>query len=71
MTNTSGDLWSANVPGPGIDSSYVKFFIRAIDNSGNETFFPDAMATGSNYIVYDDGINSIARIQKNENGFDS
>ncbi len=71
MTNTSGDLWSANVPGPGIDSSYVKFFIRAIDNSGNETFFPDAMATGSNYIVYDDGINSIARIQKNENGFGS
>ncbi len=71
MTNTTGDTWSGNVPGPGVDASYVKFYIRAVDNSGNITFSPDDMATGSNYIVYDDGINSIARIQKNENGFAS
>ncbi len=71
MTNTSGDIWSATVPGPGIDSSYVKFYIRAVDNDANVTNFPDDMATNSNYIVYDDGINSIARIQKNEDGFNS
>lgn len=71
MTNTSGDLWSATVPGPGIDSSYVKYYFRAVDNSSNVTEFPDALATGSNYIVYDDGINTIARIQKNETGFAS
>ncbi len=71
MTNTGADTWEADVPGPGTDSTYVKFYIRAVDNGGNETLSPDAMATGSNYIVYDDGINSILRIQKNEEGFGS
>lgn len=71
MTAGSGDSWSASVPGPGVDSTYVKYYISAIDNSGNVTESPDAMATGSFYICYDDGINSIIRIQKNEDGFAS
>ncbi len=71
MTNTSADLWSAVVPGPGTDSTYVKYYFRAVDNTGNVTIFPDEFATNSFYIVYNDGINSIARVQKNENGFGS
>lgn len=71
MTNTSGDRWEADIPGPGVDSTWVKYYFRAVDNAANETIFPDAMATGSNYICYDDGINSIIRIQKNEDGFSS
>jgi hypothetical protein len=71
MTNTSADRWEANIPGPGVDSTWVKYYFRAVDNAGNETLFPDAMATGSNYICYDDGINSILRIQKNEESFGS
>jgi len=71
MTNSGADTWTATVPGPGVDSTVVKYYFRAVDNGGNITFSPDDEATGSNYIVYDDGINSIARIQKNEVGFGS
>jgi hypothetical protein len=71
MTNSGADVWTATVPGPGIDSTIVKYYFRAVDNGGNITFSPDDEATNSNYIVYDDGINSIARIQKNELGFGS
>jgi hypothetical protein len=71
MTSGGGDLWTASIPGPGVDEEVVNYWIRAEDNAGNVSNSPDTLATGSFYIVYDDGINSIIRIQKNEEGFSS
>lgn len=62
MTNTIGDTWEAEIPGPGIDSFYVNFYLEGIDNDGNMITNPSP-ASPISYIVYDDGINSIVQIQ--------
>lgn len=62
MTNAGGDTWQGNIPGPGVDSSYVNYYITATDNDGNSISYPSP-ASPNIYIVYDDGINSIVQIQ--------
>jgi hypothetical protein len=62
MTNTGGDTWMGEIPGPGTDSTYVNYYINAIDDLGNAVSFP-APASPYIYIVYDDGITSIVQIQ--------
>lgn len=59
---SAGDTYSAAIPGPGIDSTYVNFYIQAVDDEGNSIATP-AASSPNIYIVYDDGINSIARLQ--------
>lgn len=62
MSNVGGSTWSADIPGPGIDSTYVNYYIEAFDNDGNNISNPTAAAPNT-YIVYDGGINSIVQIQ--------
>jgi hypothetical protein len=61
MSN-AGDIWSGAIPGPGIDSFYVNFYITAFDDDGNSISNPTP-ASPLTYIVYADGINSIVQIQ--------
>lgn len=63
MSNTGGDSWAGAIPGPGIDSTYVNYYITAFDDDGNSISNPTAAAPNT-YIVYADGINSIVQIQK-------
>ena len=67
MSSSGGDTWTGTIPATGPDSTYVNFWIRATDDQGLVTDAPDSLATGSFYIVYDDGINSIVRIQNTPN----
>ncbi len=62
MTNTAGDTWQGGIPGPGVDSTYVNYYIEAFDNAGNSITTPSPAAPLT-YIVYADGINSIVQIQ--------
>ncbi|HNE44776.1 MAG TPA: hypothetical protein PLM27_01285, partial [Chitinophagales bacterium] len=62
MSNTGGDSWAGAIPGPGIDSTYVNYYITAFDDDGNSISNPTAAAPNT-YIVYADGINSIVQIQ--------
>ena len=62
MTNIGGSTWEAEIPGPGIDSFYVNFYLEAIDDEGNAIQNP-VPSSPISYIVYDGGINSIVQIQ--------
>lgn len=62
MSNVGGAIWSADIPGPGIDSTYVNYYIEAFDDDGNNISNPTA-ASPNTYVVYDGGINSIVQIQ--------
>lgn len=62
MTNTGGDIWEASIPGPGIDSFYVNYYLEAFDDEGNSINTPSPLSPYT-YIVYADGINSIVQIQ--------
>ena len=65
MTHGSGNTWSAGIPAMGPDSTYVNYWIRAIDNQGNHTNFPDSLATHSFYLILNSGVNSIHDVQYN------
>jgi len=62
MADLAGDTFQGNIPAPGIDSTYVNFYISATDNDGNTINYPSPTSPII-YIVYDDGINSIVQIQ--------
>ncbi|MBK7569408.1 MAG: T9SS type A sorting domain-containing protein [Bacteroidetes bacterium] len=62
MSDLAGDTWQGNIPGPGVDSTYVNFYISATDNDGNTINYPSP-SSPIIYIVYDDGITSIVQIQ--------
>lgn len=62
MTNTGGDTWEGDIPGPGTDSTYVNYYITATDDFGNVINYPSPSAPYI-YIVYEDGIHSIVQIQ--------
>lgn len=60
----SGSVWSASIPAQ-TNGSKVNFYVKAVDNAGNVTNFPDSLATNSYYIVRDAGVNAISYIQGN------
>lgn len=63
----SGTTWSGTIPAVITDSSYVNYWIKAFDDEGNHSNFPDSLATNSFYWVINSGINSIKDIQFNPN----
>jgi hypothetical protein len=62
MTSAGGNDFKATIP-PAANGEYVKYWIKAVDDSGLVTKYPDSLATGSLYKVMDNGINSISDIQ--------
>jgi hypothetical protein len=64
----SGTTWSGTIPPQGTDSSYVNYWIKATDNLGYYTNYPDSLATNSFYWVKNDGINSVKDVQYNPTG---
>ncbi|MCS6990981.1 MAG: hypothetical protein NZL95_03885 [Chitinophagales bacterium] len=68
MLQLAGNTWSGTIPPQGPDSVYVNYWIKAVDNSGNVTYYPDSLATNSFYWVKNDGINSLKDIQYNPTG---
>lgn len=67
MTGSAG-IWSGNIPAISTDSSYVNYWVKAVDNAGNHSNYPDSLATNSFYWVINSGINSIKDIQWNPTG---
>lgn len=67
MTNSSGSLWTANIPAITPDSTYVNYWVKAFDNDGNFSNYPDSLATNRFYLVLNSGVNSIHDIQWNPN----
>ncbi len=65
MTNTSGTIWTATIPAIGPDSTYVKYWIKATDNQGYYTNFPDSLGTNSFYLVKNAGITSLTQLNIN------
>lgn len=75
-TNTSGnifnidtmrlsstpDVYVGKIP-PYANGTVVRYFVRALDNRSLRTTIPDSMATNSNYLVTDNGINDIRVLQ--------
>lgn len=58
-----GNNWVGTIPAqPNL--SYVKYYIRAVDNDTNVTIFPDTLGTGQLYQVLDAGITKISQIQE-------
>jgi hypothetical protein len=62
MTSAGGNDYRATIP-PAANGSYVKYWIKAVDDSGLVVKYPDSIASGSLYKVMDNGIRSIADIQ--------
>ncbi len=58
-----GNNWVGTIPAqPNL--SYVKYYIRAVDNDTNVTTFPDTLGTGQLYRVINGGITKISQIQE-------
>ncbi|MCS6916221.1 MAG: T9SS type A sorting domain-containing protein [Chitinophagales bacterium] len=68
MLQSGGNTWTGVIPPQGPDSIYVNYWIKAVDNSGYVTNFPDSLATNSFYWVKNDGVNSLKDIQFNPTG---
>lgn len=64
----NGNNWSAVIPAQA-DGSTVWYFISAVDNSNNNSTYPDSSATNSYYVVRNAGITQIAQIQGTLGGF--
>lgn len=64
----AGPVWSGTIPAVSTDSSYVNYWIKATDNTGNHSNYPDSLATNSFYWVINSGINSIKDVQWNPTG---
>jgi len=62
MTEIYSGRYKATVPAQA-NGSYVKYYIRAVDNQGNVSFRPDSLGTGSVYVVRNGGITNISDIQ--------
>ncbi|MES2560985.1 MAG: immunoglobulin-like domain-containing protein [Bacteroidota bacterium] len=63
MTPTATpNKWLGKIP-PFAAGTIVKYYTRALDNRNLRTVIPDTLATNSNYLVTDGGINSIATLQ--------
>lgn len=69
MTNTSGNIWQATIPAIGPDSTYVKYWIKATDNQGYYTNYPDSLGTNSFYLVKNAGITSLTQLNFHPLGY--
>ncbi len=63
MNLTSGTTYKATIPATVTDSVYVKYYIKAVDNFGHTSYYPDTMATNSYYLSIQRTINKISDIQ--------
>lgn len=62
MPTAAPNVWAAKIPAFAA-GTVVKYYTRALDNRNLRTVIPDTLATNSNYLVTDGGINSIATLQ--------
>ena len=69
MTNIGANNWQATIPAIGPDSTYVKYWIKATDNQGYYTNFPDSLGTNKFYLVKNSGITSIQQLQWHPLGY--
>ena len=69
MTNTGGNIWQATIPAQGPDSTYIKYWIKATDNQGYYTNYPDSLGTNKFYLIKNSGITSIQQLQWHPLGF--
>jgi hypothetical protein len=63
MTLSTGSTYIGVIPATVTDSTWVKYYIEAIDNFGHTTYYPNQSATNSYYLSINSGIRSIAAIQ--------
>jgi hypothetical protein len=65
LTPVSGfpNTFSASIP-PQTTESIVTYWLRAEDNRGRQTFFPDPLTIGQSFLTTPNGINSIATLQR-------
>lgn len=57
------NTFAARVP-PQSTESIVNYWLRAEDNRGRQTFFPDPLTIGQSYLTTPNGINSISTLQR-------
>ena len=62
MSSAGGNDFKASIPAAA-NGSLVKYWIKAVDDSGLVIKYPDSLASGSLYKVIDNGITSISDIQ--------
>ncbi len=65
VSMSGGPVYSANIPATITDSTWVKYYIKATDNFGHVSYYPNQNATNSYYLALNSGINSIQDIQGN------
>jgi hypothetical protein len=67
MTENIGlGKWIAKIP-PFTANTVIKYFTRATDARNLKATFPDSLATNSNYLVTDSGVNNIRTLQFSAN----
>jgi hypothetical protein len=63
MALQTGATYKGTIPATVTDSTYVKYYIKATDNHGHVTYYPDNQATNSYYLAINSGVYSIRTIQ--------
>ncbi|MFM2224193.1 MAG: hypothetical protein RJA07_395 [Bacteroidota bacterium] len=63
MSLQTGATYKGTIPATVTDSTYVKYYIKATDNFGHITFYPDNQASNSYYLSIASGVYSIRTIQ--------
>lgn len=63
MVKSVGNNFIGKIP-PMADKTYINYWVKATDDSGLVAIYPDSLATGSLYQVLNNGIRSIADIQR-------
>ncbi len=63
MTLGIGTAYSGSIPATITDSIYVKYYIKAVDNFGHVSYYPDTLATNSYYLSIQRSINKISDVQ--------
>ena len=62
----AGSVYTASIPAQA-NNTWVRYYIRAVDNQGNVSNTPDTVATNSYYRVINAGITKISEIQQTPN----
>ncbi len=66
-TAQGNDRYSGTIPPSGSDGAFVNYWLLAVDNSGDTTYFPAKNSTNRFYITLDNGIDEIRDIQFTDN----
>ncbi len=66
MTLSTGTTYVGSIPATVTDSVYVKYYIKAVDNFGHTSYYPDTFATNSYYLSIQRTLNKISDIQGRE-----